>query len=52
MCSNGMDRNRQRWNDELCYLSHRAFENHDLCPVELVQSTKLFYKQTVQVNSE
>ena len=51
LCSNGgADRNRRRWNDELCYLSHRAFKNHADCPVELVQSTRRFYRQTIQAS--
>ena len=37
MCSNGYDRNRQRWEGDLCYLSRFSFETYKACPMEIVR---------------
>ena len=50
LCSNGFDRNRQRWENELCYLTRHNVVELAECPVEMVQSTHEFYNQTAHFN--
>ena len=48
-CSSGLDRNRRAWERELCYLSKHSAKSPRSCPVELVQSNRHYYNQTIQV---
>eukprot|EP00095_Tigriopus_kingsejongensis_P006826 maker-scaffold82_size396747-snap-gene-1.24 protein:Tk06826 transcript:maker-scaffold82_size396747-snap-gene-1.24-mRNA-1 annotation:"plexin domain-containing protein 2" len=49
-CSNGYDRNRQKWTNQLCHLSHHGIKNLTHCPLELVQSRHEYYNQTFHTN--